>query len=94
MLKRDTATSVRLMIMPATIVSINVNPFKLWSELEIGVVFFFLRFVFIGLKALEGVISTAPDCATYTSSKASKVFVFPIPHVIHFFHEFGGNGYS
>ena len=79
MLKRDTATSVRLMIMPATIVSINVKPFKLLFELVIEGIFFFLRFVCIDLKALEGVISTAPNCTTYTSSKTSKVFVFPVP---------------
>tara|TARA_Y100000385_G_C12755663_1_gene492912 strand:+ start:262 stop:510 length:249 start_codon:yes stop_codon:yes gene_type:complete len=82
------------MIMPATIVSIKVKPFKLLFELVIEGVFFFLRFVFIGLKALKGVISTAPDCTTYTSSKTGKVFVFPVPSIIHFLYEFGWNGHS
>ena len=93
MLRRETATKVRLMIKPATIVSIKVKPLTSRFSLEFEALIFFCLGV-IGLKALECVISTPSDRTTYTSSQASKVFVFPIPQVIHFFHKLGWNAYG
>ena len=48
----------------------------------------------MALEALECVITTSSDGTAYASSQARKVFILPIPCVIHFFHKIGWNGDS
>ena len=68
MLKRETATNVRLMIKPATIVSINVKPLKSRFRLEIEHCVVCLGLLVMALEALECVITTSSDRTAYASS--------------------------